>query len=206
MDYPDKLVAITSELLLYMPDPEYVQCTYRQLFADNPETPFPFWARYWPAARALVDFLQEECHYIKDKRVLEVGAGIGVPSFSIASKATEIIISDYSSDAVELMMKNIAFLGLRNTWAECLDWNDFPESMKADVLILSDTNYAPDQFIPLLALVNRFHTQGATILIATPQRITGSPFITQLEPLMRRSVIKWVTGQDAPIPVSLFIL
>lgn len=72
---------------------------------NNSATLFPFWAKVWPSATALSLFLQQNRDLIKNKRVLEIGAGIGLPTFSIAKHAADITITDYAEDAVILMLK-----------------------------------------------------------------------------------------------------
>lgn len=168
----------------------------------DPNTPFPFWARVWTSSVVMTRYLQAHPELTTGKNVVEIGAGTGLPSFSIARMAATVVISDHASDAVELMKKNIAHLELDNTKAICLDWNDFPETVKADTLLLSDINYAPDQFAPLLALIHRFLREGTIVVIATPQRLTGTLFLLQLGPYIRLNEVKNVEGVD----ISLLVL
>ena len=111
---------------------------------------------------------------------MEIGAGIGLPSFSIAQKAASLIISDHDPDAVTLLEKNIRQLGLSNTHAMRIDWNDFPSSVSAETILLSDINYAPEQFESLLKLMKQWMESGATVVLSTPQRIMGVPFVEAL--------------------------
>ena len=105
--YPLQLVTLHNELSLYVPDPALIQSTYQKLVAANPNTIFPYWAKIWASADALVQFLREEPAWIQNKIVLEIGAGIGIPSLSIAAQTDKIVISDYAPDAVGLLQKNI---------------------------------------------------------------------------------------------------
>ncbi len=83
--YPLQLVTLNTELTLYVPDPALIQSSYQKLVAENTETIFPYWAKVWASAHAMTRFLQEEPTWIQNKIVLEIGAGIGIPSFCIAS-------------------------------------------------------------------------------------------------------------------------
>ena len=202
MQYPVQLFQLSEHLSLYLPIPGEIRNTYEKILVTNPDTAFPFWAKVWASAEALTSYLASKPELIKGKQILEIGAGTGVPSFSIAHIAGELIISDHSGEAVELMEKNIAHLGLINVKAMCLDWNDFPETVKADTLLLSDINYAPDQFDPLLALIHRFLIEGTIVVIATPQRLMGTSFLLQLGPYIRLNEIKNEEGVD----ISLLVL
>ncbi len=138
--YPLQLVKLNNELTLYVPDPALIQSTYQKLVAENTETIFPYWAKVWASAHAMTRFLQEEPTWIQNKIVLEIGAGIGVPSLSIAALTHKTIISDYAPDAVTLLQKNIELLKLNNTQAACIDWNNVSDDIIADTILLSDTN------------------------------------------------------------------
>jgi predicted nicotinamide N-methyase len=190
MPYPTTLHKIFDDLELYIPIPEKVKPAYENLLAANPQTPFPFWAKTWPSAYELASFLRDEPQWIAGKKVLELGAGSALPSFAIAQAASGMIVSDHSAEAVELMEKNIAHLGLHHVKAMQLDWNDLPENISADVLLLSDINYDSGQFDPLLQLINRFLENGTIVLLATPQRINITSFAEALEPFIKRSVLK----------------
>lgn len=206
MTYPNSLVEVKDGVLLYVPDSTLVKTTYENLLAKNSSTPFPFWAKIWPASIALSNFLQTEPHWIKNKRVVEIGAGIGLPSFLIAPYTTEIIISDYAIEAVELIEKNIEYLGLKNIKAMCLDWNHFPLAIYGDTILLSDINYAPAEFESLLLLINRLLQKGCTILIATPQRIMTNPFVEKLKPFIKRTVIQTVETLNETTDIGIVIL
>ncbi len=206
MVYPDKLVQTDQGLALYVPDSKLVESVYRQALIINPETPFPFWAKIWPAAKAMTSFLQKEPQWITNKRVLEIGAGIGLPSFTIADKTSSIIISDYSPDAVELIQKNISYLKINSATAICLDWNDFPSTIIADTVLLSDINYDPSQFEALNSLILHFLNQGSTLIISTPQRITATPFIHILEPYIKRMHTQEVQHENQMLAISICLL
>lgn len=192
--------------LLYLPDPEQVKPVYEASLEKDPATAFPFWAQIWPSALALASFLKEEQGLIKDKKVLELGAGIGLPSFAVAELASEMTISDHAPGAVALIKKNIQYLGLQHISALLLDWNHLPEDICAETVLLSDVNYAPGQFDALLALIRKFTEQGSTIVLATPQRITITPFAEALQPYIRQSVLKTVTGLRQDVEIRILVL
>lgn len=206
MLYPDKLITIQNGLQLYVPDQEQVKPVYESLLAANNTTPFPFWAKIWPSAEAMISFLKKEPHWIDHKHVLEIGAGIGVPSFVMAAHASTMIISDHAPEAVALMEKNIQHLGLQHVKAMCLDWNHFPGDIRADTVLLSDLNYAPEQFDSLLALIRKFLEQGATIILSTPQRITITPFAEAVQPFIKRSLLQTVEHSHQAVDIRILIL
>jgi len=206
MIYKTHLVPILDDLTIYVPIAELVKTTYEQQLINNPSTTFPFWAKIWPASKAMSSFLQSEPNLVQGKTVLEIGAGIGIPSFIMANKALEIIISDHAPEAIDLIKRNIQHLGLVNLKAMCIDWNQFPEKMNAQTILLSDINYAPDQFEPLLNLIKKFLAQGSTVIIATPQRITTLPFVEAIQPFIKRSVLQSIQEGEQLIDIRILVL
>jgi predicted nicotinamide N-methyase len=206
MLYPITLVEFPGGLKLHVPDPDQVKPTYEHLVASNPAAAFPFWAKIWPSSLALTAFLQREPRWVASRHVLEIGAGIGLPSFSVARDALSLVVSDYSTEAVALMEKNIQYLGLKNVRAMCLDWNDFPLDLSADTVLLSDTNYDPEQFKALLSLIQQLLGKGSTVVIATPARISAVSFAVLLEPYVTRSVLETVETGNQTIDIRIFVL
>jgi predicted nicotinamide N-methyase len=150
--------------------------------------------------------LQKHPSLIRDKTVLELGAGIGLPSLLMASEAKTIQISDYDSEAVELLRKNIAHLQLQNVQAMQLDWNTIPEHITAEVVILSDVNYDPTQFETLTKLIEKFIHQGCTIILSTPQRIMASPFVLELASYIVAEYLELVDENGVTKEISILVL
>ena len=204
--YPLQLVTLHNELSLYVPDPALIQSTYQKLVAANPNTIFPYWAKVWASADALVEFLREEPAWIENKIVLEIGAGIGIPSLSIAAQTDKIVISDYAPDAVALLQKNIEHLKLNNASAACIDWNHISDDVIADTILLSDTNYEPAVHENLTFLVEKFINKGSTILLATPNRLASNPFIERISKYMYRSKQYRLTENSVSKEIIVMVL
>jgi predicted nicotinamide N-methyase len=124
----------------------------------------------------------------------------------MAHVAKEVIITDHNKDAVALLEKNIAHLGLNNARAMQLDWNSYANSMPADTILLSDINYAPEAFAPLLNTIEHYLAQGAVIIIATPQRIMGAPFIESLQHYVKHNKTESILEQDTTVMICLYVL
>ncbi len=206
MQYPVKLTQISAEMAIYIPDYEQVKQVYASLIKIEPNSPFPFWAKLWPSSIALVNVLENNPDWIRDKHVLELGAGIGLPSLMLAGVAKSIQVSDYADEAVELLQKNIAHLNLMNVQALQLDWNHLPISIQPDVLILSDVNYDPSQFDTLIQIITSKILDGCTILLSTPQRIMASPFVQALEAYIQTTYVEVIYENETSVEISILVL
>jgi predicted nicotinamide N-methyase len=206
MQYPLELTQISAEKAIYVPVYDAVKAIYTDLLAMDPASPFPYWAKVWPSAIALVKVLQKHPSLIRDKMVLELGAGIGLPSLLMANEAKTIQVSDYDSEAVELFRKNIAHLQLHNVQALQMDWNDLPENIDPEVIILSDVNYDPTQFESLTKLIQKFIHQGCTIILSTPQRIIANPFVLALSEFIIADYLEMVDENGVTKEISILVI
>ena len=206
MQYPIQLNQISAKKAIYTPDYEQVKHIYTSFLQLDPTTPFPFWAKLWPSSIALLDVLKAHPHLIQNKHVLEIGAGIGLPSLMMAAVAKSIQISDYDKEAVALLHKNIEHLQLLNAEALQLDWNAIPENIKPDVVLLSDVNYDPAQFDTLITLIDKFMRQGSSIILSTPQRIMASPFVLKLELYIKERYEAFADENGIQKEISILVL
>jgi predicted nicotinamide N-methyase len=206
MQYPVQLTQISADKAIYIPAYDAVKAIYTDLLALDPATPFPYWAKVWPSAIALLDVLKAHPHLIQNKHVLEIAAGIGLPSLMMADIAKSIQISDYDKEAVALLQKNIEYLQLQNAEALRLDWNALPETIHPEVIILSDVNYDPTQFETLTKLIEKFIHQGSTVILSTPQRIMASPFVQKLEGYIIERHEALVDENGIPKEISILVL
>lgn len=206
MLYPIQLTQISAEKAIYIPIYEQVKDIYASLLQLDPTTPFPFWAKLWPSSIAMLDVLKAHPHLIQNKHVLEIGAGIGLPSLMMAGITKSIQISDYDLEAVVLLKKNIEHLQLQNAEALQLDWNHIPKNMNPEVVILSDVNYDPGQFDVLIHLIDKFLNQGSTILLSTPQRIMASPFVQKIETSITEQYEVLVDENGIKKEISILVL
>ncbi len=206
MRYPLQLTPFSAELAIYIPDYEQVKEVYEAILIDHPAEPFPYWAKLWPSSIALVQYLKANTIWIEHKNVLEIGAGLGLPSFMIAGYANSVQVSDYAPEAVELLEKNIQHLQLNNVQAMELDWNNVPDSIKPDVVLLSDVNYNPSQFDGLLQLITKLISEGTIVILSTPQRIMASPFVNAIQPLVKQTHVELVNENGNSIEISILVL
>lgn len=190
----------------FVPDAQEVQDSYFRLKQAQAQVPFPHWTKVWPAALALADFIHQHPELVQHQHVLELAAGLGLPSFVAARYAQSVCCSDYQSAAVATMAMTAQHLQLPNVACHVLDWNSLPGHLRADVLLLSDINYDPDQFAVLYQVLQRFLQQGTLILLATPQRLMAKPFIEKLLPFCRKQYEMNIYHLQQHTPVSLLLL
>jgi predicted nicotinamide N-methyase len=187
----------------YIPSLKWVEEEYDN---EQQDTPAPYWAQVWPAAKALCKVIAAEPELIKDKTVLEIAAGLGLPSLLAAQFAKKVIATDYVDNAIELMKRSAEYNELNNMQCLVMDWNDMDKELKPDVVLLSDVNYDPIHFDTLYLLLSGFIQNGTIVLLSTPQRLVAKSFMDRLEQWCSRKYTIEVKHKDETIFTSVWLL
>jgi predicted nicotinamide N-methyase len=190
----------------FVPDSLDLQETFTKQLQQDPSTPAPYWAQVWPSAYALCEFIATQPNWLQNKKVLELAAGLGLPSLLAAQLATQVTCSDYIPEAVVLMKESIHENKLANINARLIDWNHLPDDLSVDVLLLSDINYEPKAFETLLNAIISFLENGTTIILSTPQRLMAKPFIDKLLPYSKLWEEKTITTVAPAVNCSVYVL
>ncbi len=169
-------------ILLLEPDEDLLQQNFE---AGDMNLPVPFWARVWPSAKGMCSFLESRLELVEGKKIVEIGAGLGLPSLMSAKYAEHVICTDCCPEAVAIAAQSAAINQLLNTKCRCYDWHSNDPLPDFDVLLLSDINYDPSNFEQLFNMIQQYWEQGKSIIISTPTRIMGKQFIEQLLPFCK---------------------
>jgi predicted nicotinamide N-methyase len=138
----------------------------------------PYWAELWPSGLALADAVARL--ELRGLRVVELGAGLGLPSLVAALGGADVLASDWAAEAVELLELNAQRNGI-SLRAARVRW-DAPEPLLADApwgLVLgADLLYERRNADVLLELLPRL---GPDLLLADPGRLFAKGFFERAE-------------------------
>jgi predicted nicotinamide N-methyase len=136
----------------------------------------PYWAELWPSGLALARVVGDLD--LAGKRVLELGAGLGLPSLAAAIRGGNVLATDWAEDAVVLLRDNAARNGLE-VRAERVRWDE-PELLLPgapwDLVLCADVLYEQRNADALLELLPRL---GGEILLADPGRPFAPAFLAR---------------------------
>ena len=145
-----------------------------EAFADDEF--LPYWAELWPSGVALARAVAELD--VRGLRVLELGAGLGLPSLAATLGGADVLATDWAEDAVELLRTN----ALRNRIAlrvERVRW-DAPEQLLReapwDLVLGADLLYERRNADQLLVLLPQL---GGDVLLAEPGRPFAKSFLAR---------------------------
>jgi predicted nicotinamide N-methyase len=103
--------------------------------------------------------------------VVELGAGLGVPSLVAAARAAVVTAVDWAADAIELLCENAARNGV-TVDARRADWRTFGGAY--DLALAADVLYEERNVEPLLELLPRIAPE---VLLAEPGRPHAAAFL-----------------------------
>jgi len=143
----------------------------------------PYWADLWPSGIVLAAHLSTMD--LEGLRVLEVGAGLGLPSMVALRRGADILATDWYPEALEFARANAAANRLRRELPTLVaDWGDPPAELLGappwDLVIGADVAYENRHGPQLAALILRLVRPGGTVLIADPRRPAASSLVTEM--------------------------
>ena len=201
--YNIKTFEFNNRLLkLAVPD----EAALKEWYQQQQEAPFPFWAKIWPASIALSRFIMEEPSFVTDKTVMEIAAGLGLPSLAAAQYAASVLCTDAVADAVDMINISVQLNNFSNVQAMQLDWNKPFHKLKTDVVLMSDVNYNPADFPQLLRFIQNILADKTIILLSTPQRLIAKPFIEAIAPSIIQQKEIAVVHEEEETMCSVFVL
>ena len=137
----------------------------------------PYWAELWPSGAALAAHVGRRD--LRGRRVLELGAGLGLPSLAAALRGADVLATDWAEDAVALLQANAERNGVALR-VEVARWDD-PARFGSgwDLVLAADVLYEARNADQLLALLPRL--EAREIVLAEPGRPFAKDFLAQFD-------------------------
>lgn len=177
-------------------------------FLHQMEVRLPYGVALWPAAIALAHEVAERAEALRGRRVLELGAGTGLPGIVAASLGAHVVQTDRHELALSMAVRNAARNHAPAIEQRLADWVNWSDDARYDWIIGSDILYGESLHPHLRRIFEANLAPGGRILLADPFRATS---LALLEALERDGwsvrVSTWSVGEeDAPRQIGLFEL
>jgi len=144
---------------------------------DIPIEAFPLWIKVWESAIILADHLMKH-RPEKEKRILEIGAGMGITGLFLGVCGFDVTVTDYDPEALQLLQLNVDHNGLDHVTVEKLDWYQPELDGRYDIICGSELIYKEAFFKPLVRLFcESLHPDGVIYLAHDIRRWSLMKFI-----------------------------
>lgn len=166
---------------------EAIDLICKEMTPDEQLDPFaedlcPYFGILWEAAEGLAEYIAENSKLFRNKTVLELGCGLGLPSLVAAHLGADVLATDFHPDVEEYFKRNC-----RHSSVECnyqrLNWREENIQKKYDVVIGSDVLYESKHPKEVALGLLRFVKEGGTVILSDPGRSYLQQFLIAMKDL-----------------------
>jgi predicted nicotinamide N-methyase len=166
----------------------------------------PYGIVLWPAAIALAH--EVAARTVAGKRILELGAGTGLPGIVAGSLGARVVQTDRQQLVLHVCKQNAERNGVTTIEHKLADWTTWDDTERYDLIIGSDILYAEALYPALRHIFETNLAPSGTILLADPFREPSMRLLEAMEAEgWRVSMDKWTVGTTPPPrPVGVYAL
>jgi predicted nicotinamide N-methyase len=161
--------------LLTPADPdEFLNHLVEPADTSQPHLADPYWAKLWPAATYLAEFVLRRTS--SKSACLELGCGSGLVGLAALAAGLDVTFSDYVPQAVQLALENGARNGLLGARGLVFDWREPPDH-RFPLIVAADVTYDRTNLAPLLTTVERMLAPGGEAWFGDAGRGPAAEFL-----------------------------
>ncbi len=170
------------------------------------EQRLPYGIVLWPAAIALAH--EVASRRLDGLRVLELGAGTGLPGIVAASLGGRVVQTDRHDVALFVCKQNAERNGIMTIEHRAADWTAWEDHERYDCILGSDVLYGPSLHPHLRRIFEENLAPGGKVLLSDPFRKPSFALLEAMEADgWKVSMNKWTVGVTPPErPVGVFEL
>jgi predicted nicotinamide N-methyase len=157
----------------------------------------PYGVVLWPAAIALAHELASRD--LGGKRILELGAGTGLPGIVAASLGARVVQTDRQKLVLHVCRQNAERNGVTTIEHRIADWTAWEDTERYDLIIGSDILYATELHPHLRQIFETNLALDGAVLLSDPFREQSLSLLEAMESTgWRIAMDKWTVGITPP--------
>jgi methyltransferase-like protein 23 len=141
----------------------------------------PYGLLLWESAVALAQRLAEAPEIVANKRVLELGAGVGLPGLVARTLGAQVWQTDQLEEALDTAELNARENGVAGIQRFLGDWTRWSNTSQYDVILGADILYETTVQPAVASILDSNLVPGGRMLLADPGRPQALEFLAKLE-------------------------
>lgn len=168
----------------------------------------PYGVTLWTASIALAHEIAFRSDEFRDSRVLELGAGTGMPGIVAATHGAGVVQTDRNELAMSVGKRNIKLNRIETIEQRIVDWTNWNDGEKYDWIIASDVLYGEEMHAHLRRIFESNLAPHGRILLSDPFRLTSFKLLEVMEADgWSIKISKWNIGEALTSrPIGVFEL
>jgi predicted nicotinamide N-methyase len=172
-------------------------------------TPLPYGIVLWSSTIALAHEIASRAGTVRNKQVLELGAGTGLPGIVAASLgAAKVVQTDRNELVMKLCQRNVERNGIKTIDHRIADWTSWNDSDHYDWILGSDILYSGEMQPHLRRIFESNLAPEGRVILSDPFRSGSLPLLENMEKDgWSIAMSKWSIGEESsPRSIAVFEL
>jgi predicted nicotinamide N-methyase len=181
-EHDTELVPITirGRTLRFFQVKDLGEVFYRRLVAGETElSGLPFWGKIWEASIFLASYLMAQ-PVVGERRILEIGAGMGVSGLFAATCGHQSTLSDHTEEVLRFTRANALLNDLDQVPVLRIDWRDEPPEKPYDWIVGAEVVYHQPSYDALIRFFDQALKPRGTIFLAKRTDLPATAFFALL--------------------------
>jgi len=139
---------------------------------ENADEKMPYFGVVWPSAEKLLVKMLSLREQFEDKRILDLGCGVGVCGILAAKFGAKVTFFDWEERAIEIVKKTLDLneLDSKNHQFVSGDWRQDFEIGDFDIIFGVDVLYEARNLDPVLNFASKYLKSNGQLWVIDPQR------------------------------------